>query len=98
MGGQALQHREALPVDCAGELLDGRTFKDINGLKRMLAADDRQLARNLVRQFTIYATGAPISFRDRATVERILDDAKKTSYGTAELIHGLVQSDLFRCK
>jgi hypothetical protein len=97
-GGQALQHREALPVDCTGELPDAGPFKDIVELKAKLAANERQLARNLVRQFTIYATGAPISFRDRAFVERILDETRKSGYRIADLIHGLVQSELFRWK
>ena len=97
-GGQPLQHREALPVDCGGQLPDGRAFKNVVELKSLLAADERGLARNLVRQLTIYATGAPISFRDRAAVERILDQTRENGYRTADLVHALVQSDLFRHK
>lgn len=97
-GGQPLQHREALPVDCKGELPGAGEFTDVKELKAMLAADDRRLARNLVRQFTIYATGAPLWFRDRAIIERILDQTAKDGYRTADLIHALVQSELFRNK
>jgi hypothetical protein len=97
-GGQPFQHHDALPVDCTGELPGVGSFKDVIGLKELLAANDRQLARNLVKQLTIYATGAPIAFRDRAIIERILDDGKETGYRTADLVHGLVQSELFRCK
>src|SRR5262249_31775461 len=71
-GGQPLQHHDALPVDCAGELPGGGTFKDVKELKKLLVANDRQLARNLVRQFTLYSTGTPFWFRDRAIVEKIL--------------------------
>jgi hypothetical protein len=97
-GGQPLQHREALPVDCTGELPDAGNFKNIVELKALLVTNERQLARNLVKQLTIYATGAPITFRDRATVERILDETQKSGYRTADLIHALVQSELFRWK
>jgi hypothetical protein len=96
--GQPFYHKDALPVDAAGELPGGRTFTDVIGLKAHLAADDRQLARNLVRQLTVYATGAPASFRDRAAVEAILNATKPTGYRTADLIHALVQSELFRHK
>ncbi len=96
--GQPFQHKDALPVDTRGELPDGRAFADVVELKALLAADDRQLARNLVRQLTVYATGAPVSFRDRATVEAILTQTRKEGYRTADLIHALVQSDLFRHK
>lgn len=96
--GQPFQHRDALPVDSAGELPGGRAFADINGLKALLAADDRQLARNLVHQLTVYATGAPVAFRDRPAVEAILNDTRAGGYRTADLIHALVQSVLFRHK
>jgi hypothetical protein len=96
--GQPFQHRDALPVDTTGELPDGRAFKDVSAFKAILAADDRQLGRNLVRQLTVYATGAPVSFRDRAAVEAILDKTKAGGYRTADLVHELVQSELFRNK
>ncbi len=39
------------PVDCSGQLMDGREFSGINELKRLFAADERAVARNLVTQF-----------------------------------------------
>ena len=35
--------------------------------------DERPIARNLARQLTIFATGAPVRFSDREEIERILD-------------------------
>jgi len=96
--GHAFQFRLAQPVDTAGELADGRTFNDIFDLKRLLAADERSLARNLVRQLIVYATGAPVSFGDRAGVEAILDQCASGGYGLRDLIQGVVQSELFRNK
>jgi hypothetical protein len=85
-------------VDAAGELPDGRQFRDVIELKRLLLADEKQLARNLTRQLAIYATGAPVRFADRAHVEGILDRASSSHYGVRSLIHELVQSELFRSK
>ena len=61
-----------------------------------LNANSRQLARNLLQQLTIYATGAPVRFSDRHEIEQILDANAKTNYGTLDLIRALVQSKIFQ--
>jgi len=35
-------------------------FKDVRELKRLLAQDERPIARNLARQLTVFATGAQV--------------------------------------
>jgi hypothetical protein len=94
-GGQKFAFHLALPVDSTGEMPDGRTFEDVRQFKRRLLEDERVIARNLVRQFIVFATGAPVRFNDRAAVERILDQAKAGGYGVRSLLHGVIQSDLF---
>ena len=94
-GGQKFLFHTALPVDPSGVLPDGRAFGDIRDFKRLLLADEAQLARNLLRQLTIYATGAPISFSDRATLEQILVRARARQYCVRTLVHELIQSPLF---
>jgi hypothetical protein len=84
-----------LPVDASGELLDGRTFNDVRDFKRLLLADETQLARNVARQLSVFATGAPIRFSDRERLEDILRRAAPKQYGIRTLIHELIQSDLF---
>jgi hypothetical protein len=88
----------ALPVDARGQLPDGRAFDDVRGLKRHLLADEAQIARNLVRQLAVYATGAPVRFSDRPEIEKILSAAKPRGYGVRSLVHALVASDLFQIK
>jgi len=83
------------PVDASGSLVDGRSFEDIQGLKAIFADNSRQLARNLLHQFTLYATGTPVRFADRDAIESILDDCAETGYRVRDLIHGLVASDIF---
>ncbi len=92
--GQAFAFHNALPVEAYGEL-EAKPFKDIRDFKRLVAADDRQLARNLLGQFTVYATGAPVGFADRAKVEAVLDGARAGRYGVRDLVRGLVTSELF---
>ncbi len=92
--GQKYAFHNALAIETYGDL-DGKKFKDIREFKKIVAADERQLARNIVGQLTVYATGAPIGFSDRPKVEAILDQAKEGHYGVRNLVHGLVSSDLF---
>ncbi|MEI9895840.1 MAG: DUF1585 domain-containing protein [Chthoniobacter sp.] len=77
---------------------DGRAFGDIRELKRLLLADERQIARNLTRQFITYATGAPVRFGDRPQVEQILDQTAAQGYGVQSLVQAVVQSELFQNK
>lgn len=93
--GQPYEFHLAQPVDATGELPDGRKFTDIRELKKLLLNDERAIARNLVRQLTVFATGAPARFGDRAEVERILDRASSSHYGVRTLIQEIVQSELF---
>ncbi|MDB6108746.1 MAG: hypothetical protein JWR69_496 [Pedosphaera sp.] len=84
-----------LNVDASGELPDGRAFRDVRELKQLLLADPELLARNLVRQLTIYGTGAPIRFSDRPAIAKMLAHSRAEGYGVRSLIHEIVESDLF---
>ena len=85
-------------MDASGTLPDGRSFADVRELKKLILADERQVARNLATQLTTYATGAPVRFGDRPRLEAILDQAKPTGYGAESIIEAIIQSDLFRSK
>jgi hypothetical protein len=93
--GLIFKYRLGPEVDATGQLPDGRPFRDIREFKAALLADETQLARNLVQQLAVYATGAPMRFSDRAAVARILDRARAADFGVRTLVHELVQSELF---
>ncbi len=94
-GGYKFAFHYAQPVDATGELWDGRKFSDIRDFKRLLVAEEPQLARNLAQQFVVYATGAPIGFSDRPAIEAIVRRAAAKNYGLRSLLHEVVQSELF---
>ena len=98
LNGQAFAFYYALPVDCAGELPDGRAFKDIREFKRLLLQDELPIARNLAKQLTVYATGAPVRFSDREQIEKIIQLSSSRQFGLRTIVHGIVQSDLFQMK
>ncbi len=85
----------ALPVDPSGELPDGRAFKDVRDFKQLILADETQIARNLARQLSVYATGSPVRFSDRESIERILASTKGREYGVRSIVNAIIQSDLF---
>jgi hypothetical protein len=90
--------RDGLPVDCTGQTPDGRSFADINELRRMLAANPEQLARGVGRHLVTYATGAPPTPLDDPAIERMVKAAEPNGYGLRSLVHAVVQSELFRWK
>ncbi len=97
-GGHGVGYRLGPPVDCAGATADGQPFADIEEFKKILLAEERQIARNLVGQLLTYATGAPAGYSDRAAVEQVLDRTAERHYGVQSLIHEIVGSPLFQSK
>ena len=93
--GLPFTFRKSQPVDVSGQLAGGEKFQDIIGLKALLLKDERQIARNMVRQFVAYGSGAPVSFGDRPEVERILDSSAADHFGMRTLIQQVVLSKLF---
>ena len=92
--GQKFAFHQALPVEPFGQL-DKQKFAEIREFKAVVLRNERQVARNLVGQLAIFATGAPVGFADRPKVEALLDAAAPRQYGVRGLVHGLVSSDLF---
>ena len=93
--GHDYSYQLAAKVSAGGRLPDGREFRDIHELKQLLVADSRGLARNMLYQFTVYATGTPVRFSDRAEIETILNACSADGYCTMDLLHGLIQSRIF---
>ncbi len=93
--GHDFSYTLAANVDPSGKLIDGHTFNDVHALKAILAANPRQLARNLLHQFTVYATGTPVRYSDRREIESMLDACEKDGYRVRDLILALVQSQIF---
>ena len=98
LNGHPFAFHYALPVDPSGQLVDGRAFRDVREFKKLLMQDEAQIARNLTRQLVVFSTGAPIRFSDREAIEEIVRGVKGQQYGLRSIIHGVVQSDLFRNK
>jgi hypothetical protein len=82
-------------VDASGQLLEGSGFEDVHELKVLLTSHPRQLARNLLHQFTLYATGTPVRFSDRPEIEAILDRTERKGFRVKDLMLEFITSNIF---
>lgn len=89
---------DGLAVDCSGKTPTGQTFADIRELRKNVASNPAQLARGVTRHLVTYATGAPPTRLDQPALDAIVAASAKDNHGLRSLIHGVVQSDLFRSK
>jgi hypothetical protein len=90
--------RRGPEVDPSGTTSDGKVFANINEFKKHLLDDKEQIARNFISKLMVYATGAEIQFADREKIEAILKRTAKDDYLVRDIIHEIVQSELFRNK
>ena len=93
-----IRYKLALPVDSSGQMEDGLGFDDVNQFRELVLKDERAIARNMLERLVVYATGHPVGISDREHVEAILDQSATDGYGLRSMIHGLVQSPMFRKK
>ena len=90
-----VRYRYGLPVDSTGRMKDGREFDGIREFKKVILEDEPKISRNLANRLTVFATGAGITFSDRSAIGAILDETESSNHGLRDLIHAIVQSELF---
>ncbi len=94
-GPKLAMTRNGPKVESDSALPDGRAFRNIDELKKLLVEDKDQLARCLTEKLLIYATGRGLRFSDRAVVKEIVARSRAKNYGFRSLIHEIVQSRMF---
>ena len=67
-------------------------------LKQHLLDDPAQIARTVAKKLVTYATGAPVSFADRAEIERIVAATRARGHVFRSLIHAVTESRLFQTR
>ncbi len=91
-------YKHAMKVDASGVTADGKSFSGIQEFKQLLMREKKQFARNFISQLVAYSTGAEVQFADREEIEQILQQASKNDFRLRDIIHQVVQSQLFRNK
>ena len=90
-------YRQGPPVDASGVTLDGHAFDGFEAYRDYLATYQvDQVARHLVSQFLVLATGAEVQFADRGARDRIVERLAARDFGVRSMIHEVTRSDLFR--
>ncbi|MEM9827516.1 MAG: DUF1588 domain-containing protein [Planctomycetota bacterium] len=82
----------------AGDPAADIPFADIHEFRDIMLTRQRQMARNLLHRLVMYSTGHRVGYAERSTIDGILDRLAESGYPIRDMIHEVVQSDLFRCK
>lgn len=85
-------------MDASGVTAGGKSFQGIRDFKQHLLLKTDQVARNVIAQLVIYATGGEIQFADRKELDRIVQETSSEDYPVRDILHKIVQSRLFRNK
>ena len=94
-----VQWRVGPPVDASGVTANGRTFADLREFKqKVLLADPEAFTLALTRKLAAYGSGRAMGFSDREELRRIAHETFTRGNGLRDLLHNLVQSDLFLTK
>jgi hypothetical protein len=83
-------------LDSHGELADGGTFEDAEGLKKILVNDTDRFATAFAEKLATYALCRSMTYTDRLALKSVLEKSKADGYQLASLIEGLVTNDLFQ--
>ena len=107
--GIALENYDALgrwrntvkgkPVDASSLLFNDEPLNGIDGLKRFLLKNRQdQFVQSIVHKMVVYSLGRPLSFADRADVEKITAKVRQKGDGLGTLVTEVVTSELFQSK
>jgi len=85
------------PIDAAGELFTGESFKNIRDLKRILVTGHREeIYRTLTEKLLIYALGRGLEYYDVPTVDAIVARLAAHEGKFSELLLGVIESAPFQ--
>ena len=83
-------------INPAGELPDGRAFKDSAGFKQLLLADRDAVAKAFIEHLCTYALRRVLTFDDKDDINAIVAEAKKHDYRIKDLVRAVATSELLR--
>lgn len=96
--GRKVRYKLGPPVDATGELPGGATFANMSDFQKILLAGQERVARCVIEKLLTFATGRPMGFSDRSELDRLVAASKAKGHGLRDLVHSVVQSEIFRSK
>lgn len=105
--GFAFEHYDAVgrwrdmdkkhPVDASGKLVRGQEFKDLAGLRGILARDmPDEFTRNLAENLLTYALGRGLRYSDKPAVQEVARRAKAAGYKFQDILLAVCESVPFQ--
>jgi hypothetical protein len=98
IGGWRDRYERNQPVDASGELPNGKSFENVEGLKSILLDQQDQFARALTEKLLAYAMGRTTGPADRPHIDRIVSDLQERGGGFRDLMILVALSEPFRSK
>ncbi|HWY86682.1 MAG TPA: DUF1585 domain-containing protein, partial [Gemmataceae bacterium] len=86
------------PIETAGTLPDGRSFKGYEELRTILKADAAAFAECLADKLLTYALGRGLERSDRSTVKAIAEKVAQGEYRFSSLVMAIVESIPFQMR
>jgi Protein of unknown function (DUF1592)/Protein of unknown function (DUF1588)/Protein of unknown function (DUF1585)/Protein of unknown function (DUF1595)/Protein of unknown function (DUF1587)/Planctomycete cytochrome C len=83
-------------INPAGELPDGRAFKDPLGFKQLLLADRDAVAKAFIEHLCTYALRRVLTFDDKEDIDAIVAEAKKHDYRIKDIVKAVATSELIQ--
>ncbi|MFO1483347.1 MAG: DUF1592 domain-containing protein [Verrucomicrobiaceae bacterium] len=83
-------------INPAGEMPDGRAFKDANEFKQRLLEDRDKLGRAFIEHLCTYALRRALAFDDEDDLNAIQAEAKKSDYRIKDIVRAVALSDLMK--
>ena len=83
-------------VNPAGEMPDGRSFKDANEFKRLLIEDRDKFTRAFIEHLCTYGLRRVLTVDDADDITAIAAVAKKNQAGVKDIVRAVAMSDLMR--
>ena len=84
------------PVNAAGTLPDGRSFRDAAQFKQLLLADRDRFLKAFVEHLCTYGLRRVLTVDDREAVQSIVEEAKRGQYRLEDIVRAVAVSDLFQ--
>ncbi len=82
-------------IDASGVLPDGKSFKGVSELKKILKGREQDFAHCFAEMMLTYALGRGLERGDRCTVEDVTRQVVENKYTFSSVVLGVVKSDAF---
>jgi len=95
VGGWRDEYEKKTPIDAAGKLPSGDSFRTASEFRKLLVDREDQFTHCLTEKLMIYALGRELEIGDRPAIDKILAELNSRKAGLRDLIRLVVMSKSF---